>query len=204
MGAASDLYRCAVRCSDTNGSDVVNVHHFMLQTAADPTDATIAAELKAKLETAYTTLNAVQTSAFNPVDIKIDQVTWNGADETVVLNLGTYTFGGTYNPTASGDDLPPGVAGFVKLLTNLGKVYGRKFLAGMLEANNVSGFYNSTVVTALTNYAAHFLGSWTGASGNVYQNGVLSKKLGAFAYIIAARVPNVFAYQRRRRQGTGS
>lgn len=202
--SGNDLIRVSARCAGTSNQDIVNVFHFRVASAMSGLDADLVSDLKTHMETAFAELNSVQSNSVNPIDLKIDKVTWNGSDEAVVYNFGTYPWGGAYNPSASGDDLPPMVTGLVKLLTHLGKVYGRKFIGGMMEAGNVSGFYNSAVVTALTNFAALFITLITGASGNTYEAGVLSKKTAAFQKFTSARVDSVYATQRRRRIGSGS
>jgi len=199
-----DIIRVSCRCDDINGNDLVNVFHLKVTEVVDGTPGLWAVAIVDYMEGAFSQLNNVQSEVVEPVDIKIDVVTWDGADETVVENIGTYTWGTPYVPGAAGDPLPPGVAGFVKFLTHLGKVYGRKFIGGMLEAGNVSGYYNSGVVDALELFAGEIISGLTSLIAGEAVYGVLSKKLGTFVEAIALDVPNVYAYQRRRRQGSGS
>lgn len=202
---SGSLIRCAVRLNaGVAAGDVVNVYHFETQSSAPLDEADLADEVVAYFEALYTTLETLMDDGYTPQDIKIDIVEFQLGVPVITANVGTYTWGGTFAPSSGSDGLPPGSAALVKGLTSLGKVYGRKFLSGLVSTVQANGILEGTVLTALANYAAQYLDGHTFGIGDRLIPGVMSKRLGQFAPLISAVVSTNMAYQRRRRKGTGS
>lgn len=200
----NEVIRASARQSGTSNQDIINVFHYQAAFASQQTDAAVLNGVLAHLDAAYTYLNSVLCSSYNPVDIKVDVVQLVAGVEEVVRNVGTILWTGTYNPAGSGDDLPPAASALVKLLTLVGKTYGRRFISGIRELNAVSGFIDSALQTALGNFAAHVITDYTISSGNSLTPGVLSKKSLAFERFVSAVVSAVVASQRRRKPYVGS
>lgn len=118
------------------------------------------------------------------------------------LDLGQLAWTGD-QPTSTGEPLPLGVAGLIVAPTALPKTRGRKFIAGVTEGSCNGSLWDSSLVTAMTNFGAAYISAFLGASNDdPWQPGV-SDKNGVFRPFIEALVTNIPAYQRRRKQGVG-
>lgn len=200
----NDVIRVSARQSGSSNQDIINVYHYLAEFATQQTDSAVLSAVLAHLDAAYTYLNAKIAAAFNPVDMKVDVVQLIGGKEEVVRNVGTILWTGTYNPSAAGDDLPPAVAALCKLLTLVGKTYARKFISGIMEADNVSGFITSALQTACVNFITAVIADKTISAGNILHPGVLSKKSLSFVRFVSGAVSAVAATQRRRKPYVGS
>lgn len=199
-----EILRVSARQSGTSGQDIVGVFHYLAQFAVDQADADVVAAILSHLDGAYTLLNSLIAGTYNPVDIKVDVVQIIGGIEKVTRNVGTTLWTGTFNPTGAGGDLPPGATALVKMLTGVGKTYGRKFISGILEGNSVSGFIDAALQTGLVNFAGAVRTAKVISAGNELLSGVYSFKSLSFKRFIEIAVSVGVAYQRRRRLGTGS
>ncbi len=204
MISDQEIIRASARQSGVSGQDVIGVFYWRCDFAADQLPSAVLAAVLAEIDANYTYLNAIISQNYNPVDIKVDIVALVAGKIEVTSNVGTIVWTGAFNPAGSTDDLPPGACGFVKLLTDSGKTYGRKFISGLLETRGVSGFIDSTAQTALTNFVTGILTYATISAGNLLVPGVLSKKHSAFKQFYAGLVSATIAYQRRRKFGVGS
>lgn len=202
---SSEVLRVSVRFSDTQGNDHVNVFHFRaLNTITDP-DSTVLAAIAAWADATYSYMATNISNLVNEVDIKVDVVDFVGGVLTVVRNLGLTGWSMSTAPSAASDPMPPGVAALCKLLTGLGKVYGRKFIGMITENSGANGIISTSFQAQIANFAANFIAGITGVlTGGDLQAGVMSQKYTAFIPVTSYDVSDTIAYQRRRRQGTGS
>ena len=202
---AGDVLRCSVRFSDVNGNDHVNVYYLRAPFEITDSDATIMAAIADYFDDAYSELATNISNLVTEIDIKIDEVEWVGGVLEVTRNLGTVPWSMTTSPSAAGDPLPPGVAALVKFLTGVGKTYGRKFIGMICEAAQASGIITSGLQSQLASYAGVILAGISGIlTGGDLDAGVMSVKIHGFQEYNNYDVSDVVAYQRRRRQGTGS
>lgn len=198
-----DLLRVAARHKGINGQDIINVFAFAFAGTSD-TDENVADAIEGWLNTTFGYFKSYVKNTQVSYDYKIDEVTWSGGHWTVVRNLGTFVWSNPNNPEGTGDALPPGVAGLIKLTTGLGKSYGRKFVAGLLESTQESGLMSGAVLTALANAATQMITGYEYIAGRTVTPVLLSEKTGFAHVFIDAVVNAVMSYQRRRRQNVGS
>lgn len=99
--------------------------------------------------------------------------------------------------TQAGDMLPPATQGLVRWRTgffaNGRELRGRTFLPGMVEGSNLNGAPASTVVTALSGYAASLV------SGTNHQLSVYSRAHASAAPVTSSSVWTKWAQLRSRR-----
>lgn len=202
--AVGEVARCSIRYSMAQGQDHVNVHYYRCTTASTQTDASLLADFEDELGTIYSNMNAQFTNTADPLDVKVDIVEFVGGKETIIRNLGTIPLTTNTVPGATGEPLPPGVAALVKLLTGIGKTYGRKFLGMLTESAQNSGVLNAGTITALEVVAAAILNGITFSASGDAESGVMSKRSTQFEAFTAYDIGSQMAYQRRRRPGTGS
>lgn len=198
-----DILRIAVRQTGATGNDLVNVYHADVTAGAPATNADALTDIRDWIDSAYSSMNAVIHGSVNPLDIKVDKVQLVGGIIQLIENIGTISWGTLYNPAGSGDPLPSGVAGLVLLRTLVGKVFGKKFIPGMIEPQINGDTLQSTVLSALAAYALDFVVTYVGSAISL-DGGILSTRTNQFEYFVEADVSSIPAYQRRRRPGTGS
>jgi hypothetical protein len=159
----------------------------------------------AEIDNAYAAMNAYISNTVSTNDIKIDVVFWSGGKCIVSQNLGTYPWDDVwYNPSGAGEVLPPGDSALLKLMTTLGKHYGRKFIGGLTETAQNSGILVAGCVEDLADMATSFLSEFTISAGNYLVPVINSTLFQEALPVIEAAASAVIAYQRRRRPGTGS
>lgn len=200
-----DVVRVAARQQFASGQDLVNVWHFVAEFADPQQDQDVVDEVLAALDIIYSQLNGMISNTVLPVDVKIDLVEWIGGEEKVVRTLGTHSWVGTwYDPTGSGDVLPPGAAALLKNRTLYGKVYGRKFFGGFTETSQNDGSLTSAAMTAMALAAVEVLEARVISAGNTLYSCIMSTKFASAMRFTESVATAIIAYQRRRRPGTGS
>lgn len=200
-----EIVRASARQQFALGQDLVNVWYFEAEFTADQTDQDTIDKVLEALDIIYSQLNGITTNTLVQVDVKIDVVMWLGGEIHTVRTLGTHSWAGTwYSPTGAGNVLPPGAAALVKSRTWDGKVYSRKFFGGMAEAISNDGVFDSTAMTALGLAAAEILVPRIISAGNTLYACLMSSKYSLPMQFAESVGSAVVAYQRRRRQGTGS
>lgn len=199
-----EVIRCAVRQVSASGTDIVNVYHFQNVGSNDTPDANVLADMATYMDVAYANINAQVPGSQQPVDIKIDVVELIGGVVKIVRNIGTISWGVTYNPTGSGESYALGVALGIILRTLVGKVFGRKFI-GQLSETTVNGnsLATGTPTTNFTAFAAAIVGDAT-LGADVYHPGVLSTRTLTFEEFVQADIATEVFYQRRRAIRMGS
>lgn len=200
-----DNLRISVRQSMPSGQDHVNVFHYHCDFTGTETNQDVADAAIYMLDGAYAQINGFVSDDMTPIDVKIDKVEFADEKLEIIENVGTYPFATTYYiPGSTGDPLPPGVAGLLKLLTTAGKTYGRKFLGALTEGNQTDGTLGSTVLTAIGLMGAQLVSSILVSTGNYLLPGVMSYRDHDFRQFTDYEASDNLAYQRRRRAGTGS
>lgn len=196
------VLRVAVRQTMPQGQDHVNVYHYACNFSDAQDEEDIRDALATQLNGIYSPMNSLIGTAQEALDFKVDVVELVSGKETVVANAGTGIW--SYSTSAGGDVLPPGACAMIKLLTNYGKVWGRKFFSGLSEAVQNNGILSESALSSLATVAANILETVVISQGNSLVPCVLSKKLGEIALFTDYDCPADIAYQRRRRLGSGS
>jgi len=189
----------------THSEDHVNVFHYKADYQAPQTDELTMDTIAEDIDTAFSTLNAWIRVTQAPVDMKFDVVEFTGGLWRIVRNLGLMIWPDVlYNPTPNDPALPPGVAALVKFLTPIGKVYGRKFIGGLIDTAQGAGVVSSSCLTALSNFGGAIMSDPAIDVNNWLEPGVISTREEEFVPFTEHDVSDNIAYQRRRRLGTGS
>lgn len=203
--ADGEIVRCSARQSMTNDQDHVSVFHYQTDYAAPQTDELTMDTIAEDLDGAFSALNQWIRTTQRPVDMKFDIVEFVGGLWRITRNLGLIVWPDVlYDPTPADDALPPGVAGLVKFLTSIGKVYGRKFIGGLIENAQGGGTLAAGAITALSNFGTSVMQDPAIDVNNWMEPGVVSMREETFVPFTEHLVSDNVAYQRRRRRGTGS
>lgn len=112
----------------------------------------------------------------------------------------------TFTPGSAGDPLPSGVAALITWNTYVSKVQGKKYFPGLSESGQTAGVWVSGVLSALASVAVQWISGFNGLSDSDthWYPGVWSlKKLAFQSFGTAGQIPDVPAYQRRRKAGVG-
>jgi len=200
-----DVLRVAARCKRGDEADVVNV--FYLESSQ--TDPSLANEdvlnaISAWLTNAYNDIESYIPSDQNPIDIRVDKVGLVSGLIKVLENVGTTTWGATFDPSGTGEGLPRGVAALVFLLTSVGKVFGRKYVGTLTEAASAGDSLVTGAITALGSWLTKMLTPVSVGAGNDLFPGILSTRTLGFERFVGGRVRGRVGYQRRRAPGVGS
>lgn len=124
------------------------------------------------------------------------------------VNLDFDLFGSepwTWLPSEAGQQLPRGVAGFMKAPTQDPDVQGRKYIGGSSENSAASGIWTAPYIAALAlfggDWITPFIGLLTAAT---FTPGVWSVKNSVFVpFENEVNILTIPAYQRRRKRGVG-
>jgi hypothetical protein len=109
-------------------------------------------------------------------------------------------------PTNSDDPLPSGVAALITWNTYVSKVQGKKYFPGMSESRTTAGLWIATILAHLASVAVEWIAGFDGLSDSTshWYPGVWSSKMLSFqSFGTAGSIPDVPAYQRRRKAGVG-
>lgn len=200
-----DILVASARFRDVQGNDVVNVYNFRCALAAPIADQDAIDGVDAYISSFYTTLDGYMDGDAAPYDLKVDVVEFIGGEWKVTHNVGFDSWGVPLAMSGAGEPLPHGSAILVKLFTGLGKHTGKKFL-GLFNDNALNSLGNVAAVVqaaAATDFAK-ILAPFVFTAGNTLVGVVLDRADGTVRDILSVAVSDVFAYQRRRRPGTGS
>lgn len=197
-----DIIRGVLSITMTNGDVAKNVFTWLVDkvSVGSWTDAATVGYVQSAIEAIFDeVLTMIKgTITFDLVDL----YKWTGT-EWDYLTTGTPSI----TPTGAGDVMPAGLAMLMTAYTDLNKVFGRKFLYGVCEAEAIAGFIQTTGVTALAAAAVAYLDAHqSGTMGplDYLVPGVYSSKATDFVpFNGIAVVKNIFSYQRRRKTGVG-
>lgn len=198
------VLRASVRFEDQTGEDMMNVFFFQTTFAAPQLEADVFANVKSYLEASYQNIDQYMTNAATPVDLKVDVVSFQAGSWVVTANVGFMSFGTGLVLAETSDALPGGVSVLLKLRTALGKHYGRKFFGLFTELSNAVGFVSATLQSAVLAFGAGLLTPGTISAGNTFSVVIPDTATGVVRVLTEVVVSSVWAYQRRRRTGTGS
>jgi hypothetical protein len=201
----NDILRVALRFSDANGSDVMNVYHFTAAFAAGQSDTDVKNALDAGLSAAYEGIEAVLDDSLSPIDMKVDVITWGETGWVTESAIYDGPWGASIDNVAVGDPLVPGAAGLLTLHTPVVKLVGRKFIGGFVDTikdalGNMTSAFQATFLAAFE----ILLDGIEVAASNSLIYIITSTIDGSFNVVDQMSVSPFFAYQRRRRPGVGS
>jgi len=195
----NDILRVAARMHHALHGDLVNVYHLRVEDIASMDDSIALDACAEWIETLYTTVVSHMAQAWTFEDINVFDVTQDrplGSAAWPTLVDG----GDEYNDTQ-----PPQVAALVRATTGYSRNWARKFLGGFSEARNTAqGFLDSTLVTALGNFALAWITPLVEAEAYTLQPVVWHKGASLWRPLVEGVVRNVWSTVRTRRTGRGA
>lgn len=195
---SGNIIRVAARQLLNARDEVVNVHHFTVQTTGTGGDQGVLDEVGGKMSLAWVELDQIITIAQEPNIIDVYNVSQD-------YPLGQVTWGSAYTGgTASGDGMPFGVAALVIWSTATKRVQGKTYLGSISEAAVTNAAINGTSVTAIAAFCDVLTDDAAVVNDWDLRLGVWSRSAGQMRPITARRISTNPAYQRRRRAGRGS
>ena len=199
------IFRVAARMFGPDNQDIMNVFYFQNEFTTSMTDEDFVNDLVHEVTVLFHTLEGGMSSKYVPADISIDQVGVETGRIVVERNLGAFPWGPEFDPDASTDPLPSGVALLVRFTTFGVRTIGRKFLAGWHEGmNNSNGDFGSTAVGYASAFANILMDAILLEGTNYVRAVVYSKRSTMWVGFLSAVISAIPAYQRRRRSGVGS
>jgi len=199
------VLRASARFQNSQGSDVVNVFYFRTTFASPLDEGAVFTAVDDYLSATYEVFDTHFGTGGLAVDLKVDVVEWQNGKWEVTQNVGLQGWFSSASFDANADSLPPGSAVLVKLFTGIGKHIGKKFLGMMTEAaNSPGGVVASAVITAVANGFALLLDPLIIGVGFSLNTVIVDHVTGVVRDVIEIAVSDNWAYQRRRRLGTGS
>ena len=192
-----DIIEVAVIHDNTESGEQINNYQYQVVSGGPVADADLLDDIAFFVEVSYNIIKAL-------IDVR------NVLREVVVRNKTRLTLVGstdanTYNGGSSvGNALPQGCAAMVYFKTGIPRVVLSKFVPSFGDnAKKLDGRLTTGAQGLMLAYATDLAGPHI-SSGRVYAYGYLSPKSLAFEEPTVVVVPNVFAYQRRRKPGRGS
>jgi len=192
-----DVLEATARAEFNGVEDVVNVYQIKYTGASPKTDDAAMLEVADFLDTTYQIASSAQSTNLIYREISFRNLTQGlimGSKPWPTLTAGSG--GGASNAT--------GVAGLISLATGIAKVVLRKYLGGYIATvMEADGTFTSAFLAGLLAFGARLLDMATITGGN-YEYGYLSPKTGSWEVPTSVSATDVPAYQRRRKQGSGS
>lgn len=201
-----DVLRCAVRQTSKDVTDIVNVFYFSAQPFEPcPDYQDILDALAVYFDLAFAPIETMVPNLQSPNDIKVDRVELQDNKITVVENIGTVSWGDTYNPSGSGEAYAPGVAALALFRTGVGKILGKKYFGQLTETAIDSGLLHSLMITYLGDTLTALLETCIVDAGTAELVPCLLSTRDQIVHTFTeAEVNPEPAYQRRRKTSVGS
>ena len=193
MASAGDILNVVAKFT-LLGQTVMNVYDLFV--GEDAANSELLEDVEAWLSEAYNNLAVSFVTGFEPLTIKVTNVTTD-------TDLGETNFLDFTGGENVGDPLPPGVALLVTFPTNTLRSRGRKFLPGLAEVQTADGLFSGSVLTQAALYAVDIASPFLGASSGSALIAGVRTAAGLFRAFNGGSVSTVPAYQRRRKQGVG-
>lgn len=197
-----DVVRGVLSITMENGDIAKNVFTWLIEKVSlgDWSDSEIATFIEDAIEVVFDTLepHIHDSVTFDTVDIyKRSGIVWDYL--TTIVS--------TIVSTNVSSVLAPGDAALMTAYTALNRVFGRKFIYGVTEADLTDGAFTGGFVTELALAAAEYISSYSDLTMgplDFLHPGVWSSKIAGFVpFGGVAVVKNTVSYQRRRKTGVG-
>jgi hypothetical protein len=193
MATNDEIIRAALRYTVPNGSACYNV--FWFQVSGTPSDIGVANAIENWLETDVLEEWAdLSTTGCQAEDVAIDVINPIG---TVNRNIDTRTV--TRAGDGTGEAMPPQVAYYVRLNTNVPKVRGRKYFPGVNEELVQNGILSVGAQATLAVLTSLLLDSLDLGGTNTLAPGVLSTVAQEFVQFLGSGFADTVTRSQRRR-----
>jgi hypothetical protein len=191
-----DVLRVDIIGDNDGGDDITNSYQLQMTSGVSVTDDQGIEDIIDWAEALLTILNDILNAVTKWRKIKVFNQTQSllvGEEVLTAHNVGTLT----------NDPLPPGVSYLLSFPTKIPNVRLRKYFGiGDESLCTASGNVAASALTELLAVGAFLETEYTGSYGT-WQYGHLSAKTSSFEVPASVVATNIFAYQRRRRPGTG-
>lgn len=199
-----DVVRVVIEWDVPDGTIAQVVYHLIGVSGASVTDAVLGAAVEAAWEVAWLLIDQEisDTVLGSSIEVSKWDFTLNRFDGIFTSPLAAS------DGTNVGQPMAHGGAALVKLFTTASRRQARKYLPGMVEANQDDGTINAATLTQLA--------LWGGSLDNPVTAGALTLNFCTFNTEAASplfetaaqasqetQAEGFFAYQRRRKPGTG-
>lgn len=124
---------------------------------------------------------------------------WDGTD-WALRGSDTFAFTGTGSTL---NTLPRQSAALCIMRTDIERCVGKKYIAGIAEAFQGSGFLDATLIAALGNANDAWRNPFTGTNGTVFNPGVFNKATSTLGNAVSTAVRRQMSTQRSRKLGNG-
>ena len=196
-----DILRLVISQVWNDGNIMNNVFAAQIVGGGGPWDAgDVLDDLEDYADTMYTNISALVA---DPVDSnEVFGYVWDAINGDWDL-FGSEPWAQVFNDP--GNELPRGVAGFLKAPTTDPDVQGRKYIGGPTELSLTIGLWNAPYLAALVLFGGDWIAPYIGAlTGATITPGVWSVKNQTFhEFENEVSVVTIPAYQRRRKRGVG-
>jgi hypothetical protein len=183
-----------------------NTFWFECQFADSQAEEDVYDAIDTYLSTMYDYWDIYMENSVTMAPMRIDKMVWNTDKWEVSANVGSGAWGSTLVPADGSDSLPAGTAhlGFFDILT-AAKHQGKKFFAGFCEdMNGPNGGASATLNAAIVEGITELLTPYVISAGNSLVHVIADFLTGAVREPTGVHGSGVWAYQRRRRPGSGS
>lgn len=195
------ILRAVVSMLWTDGNIMQNVYNAVVTGGGAPWDpADIVQDAVSWAEDLYFNITGASSNAMDGSQVQVYE--YDSIDDDWD-EVGTSAF--VWNPTATSDQLPRGVAALINLKTSDPDVSGKKYIGGLIEDDSNQGLWNAAVLADILSLAVDWYASFVGTdSGATWTPGVWSPTHTVFKTALPSVViPAIPAYQRRRKRGVG-
>lgn len=196
-----DILRVVAVLNWTDGNIMQNVFNATIAGSGGPfTDSDIVADAIAWINPMYVNLTAAVSENVDGSEVRVylyDAVDddWDEVGSTLWA----------WNPSATTDEIPRGVAALLNAKTTDPDVNGKKYFGGLTEPSATDGLWTAGVLSDLADWGSDWVGTFTGGtSGASWVPGIWSPTgTNFFAFSGTVIIPTIPAYQRRRKRGVG-
>lgn len=197
----TDILRVVASFLWTDGEINQNVYNCLVSGGGGPyTDQNVTDDMEDWLDNMYANFVTSMSDEIDGNEVLVYKYDSVGDDWDEVSSQSF-----TFNPTASVDQLPRGVALLARLWTTDPDVQGKKYIPGLVETNVTDGLFSGAIITNGLAYAADWYTPFVGsASGATFTPGIWSVAQTAFLSAVNhLAVSTIPAYQRRRKNNVG-
>lgn len=200
----NDVLRVVAEWDTSSGTISQLVWHYLVTSGNNDDPNDVLDDIITNLETAWANIEDRIGNDYTGADIELLQYDfgnhqWDGVAASPLVNVDGSSVSG---------HVAHGVAGLCKFWTELNRRQGRKYVAGLTEADLDDGIINGATVTALALFATDLddvvtapLTTLTYGTFNLVPTSALYETFSKSTQTSGAEA--IAAYQRRRRPGTG-
>lgn len=192
-----DVIEASARMLFDGTNDQIGSYQFRLTDGGPITDENGVNDVRRILDDIYNLLDTIMSIVLVFEDIRV-------FNQTQQILLGVHDWPTLVAGTEVQHPIPPGACALLNLSTVVPNVILRKFFGGFTEdQNQLDGTWNTTLVDAVASVGTLLLAPFVELNGT-WEYGYTSPKTLGWVAPNGASNNDIPAYQRRRKQGSGS